>query len=227
MDTANKEKTKIFIVDDHSVFILGLRTLFNDCDQFDIVGEANTGNQAIEQIETLQIKDLVILLDYKLSDGDGVDFIPRIKDICPNCQVLLLSGHSQIDYIIKALRMGAAGYISKEKGMDQMVISIQNAIGQEYYLDPHLSGIICKHLIETPAECKKSQKSMAPLSNRLTERQIAFLRFFAKRKSHKEIAGLLRVTPNTVYVMKSQVKDRLEVQKDEDLYQICLEYGLS
>ena len=111
------------LVDDHQLVIIGLRTILGAVSQFQVVGEAGSAAAAVTEARLCHPD--VVLMDFELPDGSGVEACQRIRTEDPSVRVLMLSAHEDQEAVVGAIRAGAAGYILKQNGPDQVVAAVR------------------------------------------------------------------------------------------------------
>ncbi len=124
---------KILVADDHPVVRQGLRRIIEKNNTDSVVGEAETGEQVLQKVRQNEY-DLV-LLDIAMPNRDGMDIIGELKSIRPKLPVLVLTIHSETDYAIRMFRLGASGYLTKNKAPQELVEAINKVIRGEKYID--------------------------------------------------------------------------------------------
>lgn len=192
---------RILIVDDHHVVRRGLVFFLRTQKDFDIVGEAANGREAVEMV--LSLNPDVILMDLAMPEMDGIQATRLIKKAHPNVKVLMLTSFSDQDHVIPALEAGASGFQLKDIEPDELVASIKKVMNGENQLHPKATN----HLLANLAKGKQQKK----LLEELTKRELEVLTEIAKGKSNKEIAATLFITEKTVKTHVSNLLSKLEL----------------
>jgi DNA-binding NarL/FixJ family response regulator len=213
------QKYRIMIVEDHAIIREGLRSLLSSTKEFDIVGEAENGRQAIECIEKLR-PDLVVT-DLSMPKLDGMDMIETIKKQSPNTKVIALTVHRGEEYVLATLKAGADGYVLKEASYSELLMAIQNVLKGKHYLSPEISG----KLIEGYLDGRKSVK-LESIWETLTKREREILKLIAEGYKNKEIAKQLYISVNTVEKHRSNIMDKLDLHSTAALIAFAMEKGL-
>ncbi|ACJ78292.1 response regulator [Bacillus paranthracis] len=192
-------KIKLLLVEDHHIVRRGLVFFLKTREEFEIVGEAENGEEAFTFVRTERPD--VVLMDLSMPKMDGIEATKRIKQYDETIKILILSSFSEQDYVIPALEAGADGYQLKEVQPEQLVASIV-AVHQ---------GNANFHPKITPALLGRSAVKKENPFSMLTKREQEVLREIAKGRSNKEIAAELHITEQTVKTHVSNILAKLEV----------------
>lgn len=203
-------KIKLLLVDDHAVVLRGLSFFLKTRQEFDVIGEAHNGKEALQKIEQLQ-PDLV-LMDLVMPEMDGIETTAQIKQRYPHIKVLVLTNYSDKDYVLPALRAGAIGYLLKDSSPEQLVEAIRGA----YYGNVQLHPDVSSHLMSDSEEHASFLNDPSYLNKEeilaeLTPREIEVLQLIAKGMSNKEIAAALTIAEKTVKTHVSNLFSKLDV----------------
>ncbi|GAB6551770.1 response regulator [Bacillus mobilis] len=192
-------KIKLLLVEDHHIVRRGLVFFLKTREEFEIVGEAENGEEALTFVQTKRPD--IVLMDLSMPKMDGIEATKRIKQYDETIKILILSSFSEQDYVLPALEAGADGYQLKEVQPEQLVASIIAV--QE--------GNANFHPKVTPALLGRSAVKKENPFSMLTKREQEVLREIAKGRSNKEIAAELHITEQTVKTHVSNVLAKLEV----------------
>ena len=184
---------RILIVDDQVLFREGLRTLLSIQPDFDVIGEAGDGEEALRM--AVQGKPDVVLMDLRMPVLDGVSATRRLRASLPNCQVLVLTTYDDDEYVFEGLRAGAVGFLLKDVSSEILIEGIRAAARGEYYLQP---SITTKVLAEFSRISRPSPKKGDQLIEPLSTREVEILCLIATGASNKEIARQLVIAEGTV-----------------------------
>lgn len=210
---------KILIVDDQSLFREGLRTLLSVQPEFEVVGEAGNGEEALRCVA--QYRPNVVLMDLRMPVMDGVTATRRLRELYPECKVLVLTTFDDDEDIFEGMRAGAVGYLLKDVSSDKLFEAIHTTSRGEYFLLPSITAKVMAEFsrLSRPAP-KPDMELVDPLSNR----EIEILRLVSTGLSNKEIADKLVIAEGTVknhltnILAKLNAKDRMQaVIKARDL----------
>jgi len=214
-----KEKQRIVIAEDHRILREGLRALISSNPNFDIVGEAEDGRDAIRCVEKLT-PDL-ILLDLSMPRMNGMEAIKEIKKQCPETKILVLTVHRTEEYILATLRAGANGYVLKDATHAELLMAIKSVLMGKRYLSPGVS----EKVIEGYLEGRKTLKSSTPWDT-LTQREREVLKLIAEGYKNKEIADYLYISVKTVEKHRANLMKKLDLHSTSSLTAFAMEKGL-
>jgi two-component system, NarL family, response regulator LiaR len=206
------ESIRLLLVDDHTVVRQGLRMVLSLEPGLDIVGEAGNGREALELIPKL--KPEVVLMDLLMPVMDGVSTIRAVKENYPDIEVVALTSVLEDRLVIDAVEAGAAGYLLKETGPEELIEAIRAAAKGEVRLHPKAQKRLVKE-VRTP-EMRES----------LTERETATLRLVAKGHSNKDIADVLGVSEVTIKTHVSSILSKLNLSSRTQAALFALKEGL-
>lgn len=192
---------RILIVDDHAVVRMGLKALLNLYDNFLVVGEADSGEEALLLVE--QMKPDVVIMDIRLPGINGIEACQEIRAAFPDIHVIMLTSFADEEAVIASIMAGASGYILKQIENDQLIESIERVARGESLLDPKITGDILHHLKMMASE----KENDAKLSE--TERKILLL--IAEGKTNREIAESIFLAEKTVRNYVSKIFDKLNL----------------
>jgi DNA-binding NarL/FixJ family response regulator len=197
---ATRKTTRILIVEDHPVFIFGLKELLHQEADLVVCGQAESVGEAWEKIGTLA-PDLVIV-DITLKGRNGIELIRDIKKHYKHLPVLVLSMHAESLFAERALAAGARGYIVKEEASDSIVGAIRCVLNGEIYASPNLMKTILNRIV-TQSETDKS-----PLKT-LTDRELEVFYAIGIGMSTRQIASKLRLSIKTIGTYRERIKEKL------------------
>ena len=184
---------KILLVDDQPLFREGLRTLLSVHPDFEVVGEAGNGAEAIKLARSL--RPLVVLMDLQMPVLDGVAATRRLHEEQPDCRVIVLTTFDDDEMVFDGLRAGAVGYLLKDAPSEKLAEAIRVAARGETFLQP---SVAAKVVAEFARLSRKTITTGHPLMEPLSEREIEILRLIAQGASNREIAGTLFLAEGTV-----------------------------
>ncbi len=202
---------RILIVDDQSLFREGLRTLLSVQPDFDVVGEAGNGEEALRQ--AIRLQPGVVLMDLRMPVMDGVTATLRLREALPQCRVIVLTTFDDDEYVFDGLRAGALGYLLKDVSSEKLFEAVRAADRGEYFFLP---SITAKVMAEFSRLSRNSPSTAATLEEPLSPREMEILRLVATGASNREIADTLVIAEGTVknhltnILGKLSAKDRMQ-----------------
>ncbi len=200
----------ILLVDDQALFREGLRTLLSVQPDFEVVGEAANGEEALRLAANL--KPAVVLMDLRMPVLDGVTATRRLHAMLPDCHVIVLTTFDDDDYVFDGLRAGAVGYLLKDVSSEKLFEAVRAAARGEYFLLP---SITAKVMEEFSRLSQLAPVQSEPLAEPLSMRELEILNLVATGASNKQIAQNLVIAEGTVknhltnILSKLGVKDRM------------------
>jgi len=197
------KKQRIVLVDDHEVVRLGLKSLLDHHPQFEVVGEAGSAREALEQVASL--KPDVVVMDIRLPGTSGIDACEQIVTQFPNTKVLMLTSYAEDEMLFSAIRAGASGYVLKQIGSEDLIKAIESVGRGEALLDPAVTQRVFQEVRRAVKEEEAS--AFAHLSQQ--EKHVLLL--VSEGKTNREIAKLLFLGEGTVRNYVSSILSKLGV----------------
>jgi len=213
------EKVRIVIAEDHTILREGLRSLLSSNVNFEVVGEAGDGREAIRQVKKL--KPDLILSDLSMPRMNGMEAIKEIKRESPATKILVLTVHRAEEYILATFRAGADGYLLKDSTHTELLMAVKKVLSGTHYISPEIS----EKVIEGYIEGKKSLKSRTSWET-LTQREREILKLIAEGYRNKEIAGDLCISVKTVEKHRANLMEKLDLHSIQALTTFAIEKGL-
>ena len=211
-------RIRILMVDDHEVVRLGLKSLLERYAQFEVVAEAASENEAVEK--ALEHKPDVILMDVRLSGGNGVDASARIMTELPKTKIVILTSFADDEMLFAAIRAGAVGYVLKQVGSAELIRAIEAAVRGEATLDPSLTQKLF-------SEMRRSmQREEASAFDELTAQEMQVLALIAEGNTNRNIADTLFLSEGTVRNYVSSVLSKLGVSNRAEAAAYAIQHHL-
>jgi DNA-binding NarL/FixJ family response regulator len=204
---------RVLVADDHQIVRQGLKTIL-DREGFDIVGEASDGGEAVSRTKELR-PDLVVL-DIGMPVMTGIEAAAEIRKSVPSAKLILLTVHTENQYILEAMRSGVRGYVLKSRASGELIEAIREILDGRMYLSPGIS--------QTLVEAYLQQNSGE--SESLTRRELQVLQLVAEGKTTKEIATSLSVSVKTADSHRSNIMHKLNMHSVADLVRYAIRRGL-
>lgn len=206
---------RILLVDDHYVTRCGIRLMLSSASDIEVVGEAASVSQAMQELEACEPD--VVLLDLSLPDGSGLDFLKHLRARYPKIQVLVMSMQAEHIYAVRSLKQGAAGFLSKDSGVQALVGAVRKAAAGGKYVTPavlqQLAGMV-------------GSDAAAAAHERLTDRELEVLKRIAAGDSLVVIGERLHLSPSTVTTYRARILDKLGLKGNAELVRYALDHGL-
>jgi two-component system, NarL family, response regulator NreC len=211
-------KIRLLLVDDHQVVRAGLRMLFQVEPDIEIVGEAGSGEEALQALQTLRPD--VVLMDVAMSGIGGIEATRRIKASSPDTAVLALTMHEDEHYFFEMLNAGASGYVPKRAAPDDLVSAIRSVSQGDVFLYPALAKVLVKEFL------RQSEAGQAEAREPLTEREREVVAYIAEGYTNREIAEALSISIKTVDRHRENILTKLCLHNRAELVRYAIEKGL-
>ncbi len=208
---------RILVVDDHTVVREGLCALIEEWSEFEVVGQAGDGDQAVRQARALRPD--VILMDLVMPRKDGVAAIGEIKEEDPGARILVLTSFSEDKKAFEAVKAGALGYLLKDSTSDEVIQAIRDVYRGELSLQPSLALRVIRELGRS--------SSLPPAEQPLTDREVEVLQLVAQGLSNQEIGDRLSITERTVRSHVSSFLEKLHLANRTQAALYALREGLA
>lgn len=211
-------KTRILLADDHTIVRKGIRSLLDREPSFTVVGEAENGREAVEKTEQLQPD--IVLLDHTMPLLNGLEALRQIKRRLPDTKVIILTMHTNEEYVFQFLQAGAAGYLVKQTAPTDLVEAIRAVHAGQSFLSPAISRTVIDEYI------RHATPSKTDSLERLTDREREVLQLLAEGFSASEIAVQLHISVKTVGVHRMNLLQKLEISNPTELVKFALRRGI-
>ena len=213
------EKFRIVIAEDYTIVRQGLKSLLDSFPDFEIVGEAVDGKEAVESV--VRLKPDLVLMDLSMPKTDGITAIKEIKKCLPETKILALTVHKTEGHVRMARESGADGYILKDASCTELEVAIRNILDGKSYLSPEISdGIIRGYLSGVRAAKTET------MTGNLTPREVEVLKLIAEGYKNKEIADYLSISINTVDKHRANLMRKLDLHNASALTHFAHKEGL-
>jgi DNA-binding NarL/FixJ family response regulator len=206
---------RVLIADDHAIVRQGLRQILSDTDDMEVTGEAGNGVEAVQLAR--QHEWDVMLMDVSMPDRNGIDALKMVRKEFPRLPVLILSMYPEDQYAIRALKAGAAGYLTKQSAPEQLVTAIrQVASGKKY-----VSAALALELAEAITD-----DSGRPAHETLSDREYQTLCMIASGRTLTQIGEELNLSVKTVSVYRARLLEKMRLANNAELTHYALKHGL-
>lgn len=196
-------KIRVLLADDHTIVRQGLRALLDAEPDIEVVGEAGDGWEAIQQAEILEPD--VALMDITMPRLSGLEATRRLRKLLPKVRILVLTVHSNEEYVREILLAGAAGYILKEAAVGELVSAVRAVAGGDSFLSPPVSKILVEDLT------RGRKWTGDTVFDTLTAREREVLQLIGEGHTNQEIADILAISIKTVETHRAQLRRKLNI----------------
>ncbi|MCS6845171.1 MAG: response regulator transcription factor [Caldilineales bacterium] len=204
---------RVFLADDHTLVRQGMRRLLQDEPDIEVVGEAADSAELLSQLSQVQAD--VVVLDLSMPGPSGLEVLSELRKRRERPRVLVVSMHPAERFAIRALQLGAAGYLTKERAADEMVQAIRRIHQGGRYISTEVAELLAESLGEIKAP-----------HERLSHREMAVFTRLAAGHSVTDIAQELGLSVATVYTYRARIMDKMELKSNADLTRYALEHAL-
>lgn len=210
---------RVLIAEDHHLVRQGIRALLEKSNDMQIVGEAQDGQEAVEQ--ALQLKPDVIVMDLSMPRMNGTQATEQIRAAHSPSQVIMLSMYSDDTLVRQALRSGAKGYLLKRSVAEELLLAVRAAARGETYLSSAISGSILANVLAQPS----SAEEQSPFES-LSAREKQVLKLVAEGNTNNAIAQEMEISVKTVEKHRTNLMTKLNVHDTAGLVRLALKHGL-
>ncbi len=209
--------TRVLIADDHAIVRAGLRALLVEEAEFDLVGEAAGGYEAIELVEKTNPE--VLILDLSMPDLDGISVTCKIKPQFPALKILILTLHEDEALLKEAIKAGAAGYILKRAAEAELISAIRTILRGDLYVDPSMVRVLLE-------ESRSPQINQKDPTESLTQRETEILKLIVEGYTNRQIGQELNISIRTVEGHRANISDKLGLHSRVELVRYARQNGL-
>lgn len=206
---------KVLITDDHPVVRKGIKQIFDECLDIVVVDEAKDGPELISKLFKIEFD--VLLLDISLPGRSGLDLIKDVKEIRPTVAILILSISPEEQYAVRALKLGASGYITKAGLPEELINAVRTVAGGGKYLSASLAGSIAINNLK---------EDYLPLYQSLSERELEVMCLIAEGKTVGDIAISLCLSVKTISTYRERILEKLCLKTTADIIRYAIKEGL-
>ena len=213
------EKKRIVIAEDHRILREGLKSLLASKPEFEVVGEAEDGLDAISVVRGS--KPDLVLLDLSMPRLDGLSAMRDIKKVSPETRILALTVHADEDYVLEAFNEGADGYCLKDAGRAELLMALESIFSGKPYFSPGIADKVLEGYLEGRQQIKSTSAWET-----ITRREREVLKLIGEGYKNKEIADLLFISVKTVEKHRSNIMKKLDLHNAAALTAYAIEKGL-
>ncbi|MFZ5584453.1 MAG: response regulator [Thermodesulfobacteriota bacterium] len=212
-------KIRVLIADDHAVVRSGLKQLMGDQADFEVIGEAADGREALEKVKA-QRPD-VIVLDIAMPGVSGLEAAALIKEAAPECRIVILTMHGKETFVRQVLAAGALGYVLKASPVQDVLAAVRAAHRGEYFLSSKIEAEVVGAYLESRREAPAVRGY-----DLLSEREQQIFRLVAEGNSTNQIAEVLCVSPKTVEKHRTNIMKKLGLKDRLDMVKYAVKIGI-
>jgi DNA-binding NarL/FixJ family response regulator len=207
---------RVILADDHVLVRAGMSALINKIEGVEVIAEASDGREVLQLVEKL--KPDLVLMDIAMPGMSGLEALNRLVKSAPDVRIIILSMHTNEEYIMQALRIGAGGYLLKDSATSELELAIKAVKKQNTYLSPAVSKLVVDYVQRMGAE--------PDLLEQLTPRQREILQLLAEGKTTRSVANTLQISMKTVESHRNQIMERLDIHDLASLVRYAVRVGL-
>jgi len=207
-------ETTIVLADDHRVVIEGIKSALREISEFEVIGEATDGWEALKIADALRPD--IMVLDISMPGLSGIEVVRKLKQTTPDIKIVIYTMHSSSEFVIDLFSAGVSGYVLKEDPVSDLIFSLKAVTTGETYISAIVSNLLLKHMKEP----------MGDPYNSLSLREQEVFKNLAEGMSIKEIADKLFISPKTVESHKYNVMEKLRANSLTELTKIAIKKNL-
>ena len=211
--------TRVLIADDHPLIRSGLRALLARESDFEVVGEAADGYQALELVE--QLKPDVVMLDVSMPRLNGIDVAQKISEKTPSTRIIIVSIHSDEGYVLRALKAGAKGYLLKASPEGDILNAVRAVAAGQAYLSPEISRLLVEEYVR-----EMRFRGVEDSYDLLSIREKEILQLLASGSTNRQVAELIHVSLATVETHRTNIFQKLGIHSLPELILYAVRKGL-
>jgi two-component system, NarL family, invasion response regulator UvrY len=204
----------ILIADDHELIREGLKKILKKESDMEILGEASNAQEVFELVKNRKLS--IVLLDISMPGPSGLDVLTHLKQDHPKLPVLILSMHPEDRFAVRALKAGAAGYVTKDSAVAELVNAIRKVVGGSKYVSPYLAEKLADDL----------EQSEKPPHETLSDREFQVMRLIAMGRKTSDIAEELSLSISTVNTYRTRILEKMKMETNVDLTRYAIENHL-
>jgi len=216
------DKIRVLLADDHTLIRSGIATLLQTNKDFLVVGEAEDGEEAVRK--TGELKPTVVVLDLSMPKLSGIEASKQIKKKYPEVNVLVLTMHENEEYVYQILKSGAAGYVLKSAGKDELIAAIRAAAKGEKFFSPRISQLMAEGYVR---RVEQVATEIEPGDVPLTRREREVLTLVVDGMTNQQIADQLFISPRTVDTHRTNIMQKLNIHDLANLVRYAIEHGIA
>jgi DNA-binding NarL/FixJ family response regulator len=211
--------TKVLLVDDHEIMREGMSALLRKYSEFEVVGQASDGRQAMDMTD--QLKPDVVIMDIGMPNLNGIDATRQLLSMYPKLKIMALSTHSDGSVVAKMIRAGAVGYMLKESAFEELVEGLNTLMQGKTFLCKKISKVVFSEYVGMVTNSKGMK------GDGLTNREREVLQLVAEGKTTREIAETLKLSTKTIDSHREHIMEKLGIRNIAGLTKYAIREGLT
>lgn len=213
-------KKRIVIAEDHTILRAGLKALLESNPTFEVVGEADNGRDAIRRVG--ELKPDLIIIDLSMPGLSGIDAVKEIRDRYPEVKALVLTVHSEEEYVLSSLEAGANGYVLKDATHIELIAAAERVISGKTYLSPEITDKV----VNSYLQANRNSQEPATKWDSVTQRERQILKLIAEGHTNKSMASYLCISVKTVEKHRANLMKKLDLHSVSALTTYAMEKGI-
>jgi two-component system, NarL family, response regulator NreC len=217
------DKIRVLLADDHTLIRSGIATLLQSNKDFVVVGEAEDGEEAVRKAG--ELKPTVVVMDLSMPKLSGIEATKQIKKKHPEVNVLVLTMHENEEYVYQILKSGAAGYVLKSAGKEELISAIRAAAKGEKFFSPRISQLMADGYVRRVEQVATEIETGGDVP--LTRREREVLILVVDGLTNQQIADQLFISPRTVDTHRTNIMQKLNIHDLANLVRYAIEHGIA
>ncbi len=214
-------KRRLVLVDDHTLFRDGLRTILQMEDDIDVIADVESAEDIVELV--WQLKPDLVLLDIRMPTGNGLEAVPAVVRISPDTRVLVLTACDEQEEHVRALMLGAKGVVLKDSARHTLIEAIRTVCRGGFWIDPRMRRTVADEVAQSTTSGGATRRGQTGL----TDRELEIVRLVASGQKNKEVSAALTISERTVKTHLQNIFQKLGVRDRVALVMYALQHGLT
>jgi DNA-binding NarL/FixJ family response regulator len=214
-------KRRLVLVDDHTLFRDGLRTILQMEDDLEVIADVESAEDIVELV--WQLKPDLLLLDIRMPTGNGLEAVPAVVRISPDTRVLVLTACDEQEEHVRALMLGAKGVVLKDSARNTLIEAIRTVCRGGFWIDPRMRRTVADEVAQSSTSGGSTRRGHTGL----TDRELEIVRLVASGQKNKEVSAALTISERTVKTHLQNIFQKLGVRDRVALVMYALQHGLT
>ena len=219
--TLPARKRRLILVDDHTLFRDGLRTILQMEDDLEVIADVESAEDIVELV--WQLKPDLLLLDIRMPTGNGLEAVPAVVRISPETRVLVLTACDEQEEHVRALMLGAKGVVLKDSARNTLIEAIRTVCRGGFWIDPRMRRTVADEVAQSGSSGGSTRRGHTGL----TDRELEIVRLVASGQKNKEVSAALTISERTVKTHLQNIFQKLGVRDRVALVMYALQHGLT